>query len=117
LDSYLQIGGNFMTTNMKPELFDNLKRTEKVIEVNYDKCVEQYASSKLEKNREDLCSLFLNTVLSPKLKTVSDEIWDNKGLRTGQHDFIIIRDDASSLEFGSTNTLLAEGVFSYSGFA
>lgn len=101
-----------MTTTMKPILFDYFKKTAKVLEANYDRSAEQNASSNLGKNRESFCNLFLNTVLPPKLKTKSGEIWDSKGVKTGQLDLIIIRDDAPSLEFGSDNTYLAEGVFS-----
>jgi len=106
-----------MTTTMKPVLFDYFKKTAKDLEANYYRSAEQNAISNHEKNRESFCNLFLNTVLSPKLKTKSCEIWDSKGVKTGQHDLIIIRKDAPSLEFGSDNTYLAEGVFSDSGFA
>ena len=101
-----------MTTIMKPILFDYFRKTAKVLEANYDRSSEQNASSKLGKNRESFCNLFLNTVLPPKLKIKSGEIWDSKGIKTGQLDLIIIRDDAPSLEFGSDNTYLAEGVLS-----
>lgn len=96
---------------MKPVLFDYFKKTAKVLEANYDRSAEQKASTNLGRNRENFCNLFLKTVLPPKLKTKSGEIWDSKGFKTGQLDLIIIRDDAPSLEFGSDNTYLAEGVF------
>jgi hypothetical protein len=70
-----------------------------------------------EKTEKGFCNLFLNTLLPPKLKTKSGEIWDSKGVKTGQYDLIINRDDAPSLEFVSDNTYLVEGVFSDSGFA
>jgi hypothetical protein len=115
--AYFRVSTNFMTTTMKPVLFDYFKKTAKVLEANYDRSAEQNAICNLGKNRESFCNLFSNTALSPKLKTVSGEIWDSKVVKTGQHDLIIIRDDASSLEFGSVNTYLAEGFFSDSGFA
>ncbi|HEY5123252.1 MAG TPA: DUF6602 domain-containing protein [Ignavibacteria bacterium] len=96
---------------MKPVLFDYFKKTAKVLEASYDRSAEQNASTNLGKNRESFCNLYLNSVLPPKLKTKSEEIWDSKGEKTGQLDLVIIRDDAPSLEFGSDNTYLAEGVF------
>lgn len=106
-----------MTTALKPVLIDYFKKTAKVLEANYGRSAEQNASSNLGKNRESFCNLFLNTVLPPKPKTKSDEIWDSKGVKTEQHDLNIIGDDAPSLEFGSDNTYFAEGVFSDLGFA
>jgi hypothetical protein len=96
---------------MKPILFDYFKKTAIVLEANYDRSAKQNASANLGRNRENFCKLFLNNVLPPKLKTKSGELWDSKGNKTGQLDLIVIRDDAPSLEFGSDNTYLAEGVF------
>lgn len=104
-----------MTTTMKPVLFNYFRNTSKVLEANYERTTEQYASAKLGKNRESIFNLSLNTVLLPKLKTKSSEIWDCKGIKTGQYGLIIIRDDAPSLDFGSNNSYLADG--DYSGFS
>lgn len=106
-----------MTTTMKPVLLDYFKMTAKVLEANYNRSAEQNAISNHGESRECFCNLFLNTVLSPKLKTVSGEIWDSKDVKTGQHHLIIIIDGAPSFKFSSNNTYLAEGVFSDSGFA
>ena len=104
-----------MTTTMKPVLFNYFRNTSKVLKENYERTTEQYASAKLGKNRESIFNLSLNTVLLPKLKTKSGEIWDCKGIKTGQYGLIIIRDDSPSLDFGSNNTYLADSV--YSGFS
>jgi hypothetical protein len=105
-----------MTTTMKPVLFDYFKKTAKVLEANYDRCAGKNALSNHGKNQESFYNLFLITVLSPKLKTVSGEICDCKGFKTGQHDLISIRCGAPFLQFSSNNTYLAEGAFSDSGF-
>jgi hypothetical protein len=71
-----------MTTTMKPVLFDCFKKTAKVLVVNYDRSAVQNATSNFGKYQENFRNLFLNTLLSPKLKTVSGEIWDSKGVKT-----------------------------------
>lgn len=96
----------------RPVLFDYFTKTANVLKAQYERSSDQNASNNLGKNRETFCSSFLTNVLPPKLSIKSGEIWDSKGHKTGQLDLIIIRDDAPSLEFGSDNTYLAEGVFS-----
>jgi hypothetical protein len=96
---------------MKPILFPYFKDTAEVLLAHYTRSAGQNASNNLGKNREYFCNNFLATVLPPKLIIKSGEIWDSKNLKTGQLDTIITRDDAPSLEFGSDNAYLAEGVF------
>jgi hypothetical protein len=58
--------------------------TEKVLEANYHRSTEQNAIPNHGKNRKSFGNLFLNTVLLPKLKTVSAEIGDSKDVKTGE---------------------------------
>jgi hypothetical protein len=55
-----------MTTTMKP-LFDYFKKTENVLEANYDRSAEQKTISNHGKNLISSHDLFLNSILSPKL--------------------------------------------------
>ncbi len=99
---------------MNPVLFNYFKKTTFVLVANYDRSTEQNSKSNHGKNRQNFCNLFLKTVLPAKLKIVTGEIWNSKSVNTGQHDVIIFRNDAPSLEFDSDNTILADAVFSYS---
>ncbi len=98
--------------NNKPILYSYFQKTADVLLAEYNRSKEQNASDNIGKNREYFCRDFLKKVLPTKLSTVSGEIWDSKNNRTGQLDVLIIRDDAPSLNIGSDNIYLAEGVFS-----
>lgn len=102
---------------MKQLLCDCPKKTAKVLETNCDRSAEQNAIYNQGKSHERFFDPFLNTFLSPISKIESGDFRDSKGVKTGQHDLIMTKDDASSLEFGSNNTYSAQGIFSGSGFA
>jgi hypothetical protein len=95
----------------KPILYPYFDKKAQELLAKYNTTREQQASRNLADNREDFVNNFLESCLPPKLKVCSGEIIDNKGVKTGQLDTVIIRDDAPSLDFGGKNTYLAEGVF------
>jgi len=95
----------------KPLVYKYFDNTANILLAEYNRSKIQNASSNIGKNREYFCTNFLSKVLQPKLYIKSGEIWDSKNNKTGQLDIVILRDDAPSLEIGSDNTYLAEGVF------
>jgi hypothetical protein len=95
----------------KPILFSYFNKKAKELLAKYNTSKEQRASRNLGDNREIFVNDFLKSCLPPKLKVCSGEVIDNQGVKTGQLDAVIIRDDAPSLDFGGKNTYLAEGVF------
>jgi len=95
----------------KPILFSYFNKKAEELLAKYNTSKEQHASKNLGDNREIFINDFLKSCLPPKLKVCSGEVIDNKGVKTGQLDTVIIRDDAPSLDFGGKNTYLAEGVF------
>lgn len=97
--------------NNKPILYSYFKKTADVLLAEYNRSKEQSASDNVGKNREYFCKEFLSKVLPTKLSIKSGEIWDSQNNKTGQLDVVILRDDAPSLNFGSDNIYLAEGVF------
>lgn len=96
----------------KPILYQYFKKTAVVLLAEYDRSKEQNSSANLGKNREYFCKEFLSKILPPKLSIKSGEIWDSQNNKTGQLDLVILRDDAPSLNIGSENVYLSEGVFS-----
>ena len=96
----------------KPVLLEYFKEKSKILLHHFELSKQQGASINLGKNRENFVKHFLQIVLPPKLKNIYDgEIIDKNGNRSGQLDLIIIRDDAPCLDYGGSNTYLAEGVF------
>ncbi len=95
----------------RPLLFEYFEQSEKLLLAEYIRSKLQQASQNLGSNRELFCNSFLSRVLPHSLKISKGEIWDGKGIKTGQLDTIIVRDDTPSLSFGDANTYLAEGVF------
>lgn len=95
----------------KPLVYKYFDDTANILLAEYNRSKMQNASNNIGKNREYFCANFLLRVLPPKLYIKSGEIWDSKNNKTGQLDIVILRDDAPSLEIGSDNTYLAEGVF------
>jgi hypothetical protein len=98
--------------NNTPILLEYFKEKSKILLNHFELSKQQGASTNLGKNRENFVKNFLQIVLPPKLKNIYDgEIIDKNGNRSGQLDLIIIRDDAPCLDYGGSNTYLAEGVF------
>lgn len=98
-------------SNNRPILYEYFNSTANVILAEYERSKQQNASNNLGKNRELFCKQFLSNVLPPKLSIKSGEIWDSSNNKTGQLDIVILRDDAPSLNIGSDDIYLAEGVF------
>ena len=97
--------------NNKPILYPYFQKTAEVLLAEYNRSKEQNASANLGKNREYFCKEFLSKVLPPKLSIKSGEIWDSQNNKTGQLDVVLLREDAPSLNIGSDNIYLAEGIF------
>jgi len=96
----------------KPTLLDYFEQKSKTLLSNFELSRQQNASSNLGKNRENFVKDFLKIVLPPRLKNIYDgEIIDKDGKKTGQLDLLIIRDDAPCIDYGGSNSYLAEGVF------
>lgn len=97
--------------DQRPLLYKYFDDTAGVLLAEYKRSSQQGASANIGKNREIFCSNFLEKVLPPKLSVRSGEIWDSENHKTGQLEIIILREDAPSLDVGSENIYLAEGVF------
>ena len=98
--------------NNKPILLDYFKQKSKELLSSFELSKQQNASLNLGKNRENFVKIFLKAVLPPRLRNIYDgEIIDKDGKKTGQLDLIIIRDDAPCIDYGGSNSYLAEGVF------
>lgn len=83
-----------------------------VMLAKYELSKTQNASQNLGNNRELFCNEFLSSVIPHKLRISNGEIIDSKGNKTGQIDTLIVKEDTPCLAFGTSNTYLAEGVFS-----
>ncbi len=95
----------------KPVLYDYFRSSADVLLADYKRSKIQKAASNLGSNRELFQKHFLSKILPPRLSFGDGEIWDSQGNQTGQLDLVILRDDATSLDFGGSDTYLAEGVF------
>lgn len=96
----------------KPTLLDYFEQKSKTLLSSFELSKQQNASLNLGTNRENFVKDFLKIVLPPRLKNIYDgEIIDKDGKKTGQLDLLIIRDDAPCIDYGGSNSYLAEGVF------
>lgn len=95
----------------RPLLYNYFNEKSKLMLAEYNISKQQGSYNNLGKNRELICSEFLRKVLPQKLKVTSGEIWDYNKKKTGQIDIIILREDAPALDFGQSNSFLAEGVY------
>lgn len=95
----------------RPLLYEYFEQSEKLLLAEYKCSKLQQSSRNLGDNRELFCNSFLSKVLPHSLKISRGEVWDGKGIKTGQLDTVIVRDDTPSLNFGDANTHLVEGVY------
>jgi hypothetical protein len=95
----------------RPLLYQHFTRVANSLLADYEKTKSQQSSANIGFNREIICEKFLKGSLPPRLSIRRGEIWDSSGNQTGQHELIILRDDAASLGIGAADTYLAEGVF------
>ncbi|MDO8582042.1 MAG: hypothetical protein Q7S16_04150 [bacterium] len=96
----------------KPTLLEYFEQKSKTLLASFELSKQQNASLNLGNNRENFVKDFLRIVLPPRLKNIYDgEIIDKDGKKTGQLDLLIIRDDAPCIDYGGSNSYLAEGVF------
>jgi hypothetical protein len=95
----------------RPLLYQHFTRVANSLLADYEKTKSQQSSANIGFNREIICEEFLKGSLPPRLSIRRGEIWDSSGNKTGQHELIILRDDAASLAIGAADTYLAEGVF------
>lgn len=96
----------------EPILLDYFRQKSKTLLSHFELSKQQNASTNLGANRENLVKDFLKVVLPPRLKNIYDgEIIDKGGKKTGQLDLLITRDDAPCIDYGGSNSYLAEGVF------
>ncbi len=98
-------------SSKKPVLFSYFEDTANVILSQYKRAGKLKSSTNIGKNREYFCNNFLKKVLPHRLSITTGEIIDSENNQTGQLDLIINRDTCPALEFGSSNSFLAEGVF------
>ncbi len=95
----------------RPILFQYFEASANSLLADYTRSGLQKSSNNLGANREFFCNNFLSKILPLKLSINSGEIWDSKGLKTGQLETIVTREDAPKLTFGEREAYLAEGVF------
>lgn len=96
----------------KPTLLDYFEKKSKTLLSNFELSKQQNASTNLGNNRENFVKDFLKIALPPRLRNIYDgEIIDKDGKKSGQLDLMIIRDDAPCIDYGGSNSYLAEGVF------
>ncbi len=95
----------------RPVLYSYFESSAAVLAAEYERSKGQRSSANLGKNREQFCSEFLEKVVPSRLGVRTGEAWNAQGVRTGQLDVALYRDDSPVLAIGGADVLLAEGLF------